>query len=126
MSVTFSCADVPTEEYRPYPDEDFVTTRPVAPFFEINLANGNAAAMLEAGGYAFGDGCGEWRKEELPAVLARIVLLQSAPATLTEPDQIEGNIYMQGRSTEYVAQRLGQFAKLCALAILLDKTIVWG
>ena len=71
MSVTFWMPDAPTQRVAPYPDEpDFFVNEPVAPFTEINMATGNACAILalvspqdlDPEGY---DPCGTWDQAAL-------------------------------------------------------------
>jgi len=136
MSVTFSCNDVAYEEYKPYEDDEddelaaYVTQKPVAPFFEINMSNGNAIEMLrtllpnEQVEYY-----GRWEYQELPYILAKATLLLHSDAgvlALVEPSRMSGNFTECGRDATYVKLRLEQFCKLFALAIQHGKSVSWG
>jgi hypothetical protein len=136
MSITFLCDDVAFEDFVPFPDEpEYKERRPVAPFFRINLANGNATAFLSVlmpeKEYEYGGG--SWGAGDLAKVLARATLLQEAAmgAVLVEPTLIEGgdgkcDVVHCGRDMAYLQRRYEEFAKLCALAIQHGKTISFG
>jgi hypothetical protein len=132
MSITFYCDGVPFEDWEPYPEEPgYKERRPVAPFFELNMANGNAMDFLgmlcPKKTY---DYCGHWTEDELPAILARATLLRYSDEgmLLLEPVMEYGGVNSCrvvecGRDKAYVHQRLEQFMKLIALAIAHGKTV---
>jgi hypothetical protein len=126
MSVTFWADGAPTHRVTPYPDEpDFQCEEPVAPFFEINLANSNARDILELlYPKATEELFGKWGKQELTEVLdaiARTRASTAATAALTEPTFVslgdKGAMFVEcGRSLRYVQDRLDQLHRLCTLA----------
>lgn len=134
MSITFSCQDVAYEEYYPFADSPdpearaFKDTRPVAPFFDLNMANGNAMDLMEAVGIPQ-NYCGSMTPAAAKQLLPDVILLLGNNAgvmQLVEPTVREGNMIYCGRDSEYVTRRLTQLATLLALAVKYDKTIVWG
>lgn len=124
MSITFGC-DVPRENYIPYEDEpDYVETRPVAPFIEINLSNENAYAFQRVLDPAVSpDCCGEWNQDKLAHIQRRLMVLLNTEKkkALLESSSYDGerNIqyYFSGRSEEYVDRRLNLFLTLVTTAI---------
>lgn len=132
MSITFSCEGTVYEDYKPEPAEEpeWVSQRPVAPWIELNLSNGNAFDVMRTLRPGVEpDNCGYWGMEIIPALLARATQLLHSGAggmLLCEPDAVEGNVYFCGRSPQYVKQRLTDFSMLFALAIQKQSPITWG
>lgn len=132
MSITFSCEGTVYEDYKPYPEDepDYVSQRPVAPWLEINLSNGNAfdvMRVLRPG--VEPDHCGYWGLDVCAQLLAQATQLLHSGAggmLLCEPTTREGNHFFMGRDADYVKQRLTQFSMLFALAIQKQSPITWG
>lgn len=131
MSVSFWIVGAPTQRVQPYPKDepDLWTDEPVPPFTELNLANGNAAAMLDALGVTGDMFGGEWDAAELRRIQACIASLQASRAvraTLTEPTIIDGNNIHCGRTLDYVDRRLDDFKKLVDVALQHNMTVTYG
>jgi hypothetical protein len=139
MSVTFWIPKAPTQRVQPYADEpDFFVNEPVAPFFEINLANGNAAAMLSLIDPASVgvDGCyGSWGAEDLPRVrTATIKALNTEIKNRAQADPWESGgqgtgqcrIISGGRDAEYVTRTLERFLALTKVAMDHGMTVQFG
>lgn len=136
MSVTFFCADAPTEKFEPYPDDEpgYTETRPVAPFTEINLANGNAFDILRVLDPAVApDYCGTWDQGKLRAIHARLmVTLNTARRdALVTPDTVTQEpgccvMHSFGRDAEYVTRRLTQFLDLITVALQHGYDVSYG
>lgn len=140
MSVTFWMPDAPTQRVQPYPEEepDFWVKEPVAPFFEINLANGNAAAILSLIDPAsvLDDGCyGSWQGPDLARVRsATIKALNTEIQNRAQVDPWESGgpgtgqcrIISGGRDAEYVTRTLERFLALTKVAMDHSMTVQFG
>lgn len=140
MSVTFWIPKAPTQRVQPYPIEepDWWVNEPVEPFFEINLANANAAAILALidPGSVGVDGCyGSWQVADLARVRsATIKALNTEIQNRAQEDPWESGgpgtgqcrIVSGGRSAEYVTRTLERFLALTKVAMDHGFTIQFG
>jgi len=91
------------------------------PQFEMNVANGNAYALLEAIGQT-PDYCGEVDPRDVLVGLERL-----QPGALESADeQPAANVYCAGRSSEQVARYVAQLRKIALKARKYDRRVVWG
>lgn len=138
MSVTFWCPEAPTEkktvtcwvcdgEFSDDQPCDFCKntgtdeeTVPVAPFTELNLANGNAQAILDIidpnGQHP--DLTGKWSGDKLSEVLSNVTrtLNTNRRELLVINDSHYGNMSSRGRDLNYVIRRLTTFQHLLKAA----------
>lgn len=128
MSVTFFIPDAPTEVVYPYPDEpEYRETRPVAPFIELNMANSNAADVLEKIAPWADPYCGTWGEGELRRVQrATMLVLNRDPASLVKAPVQDGNFYECGRDMDYVTRRLTQMLTLVTVALQHGLSVSYG
>lgn len=101
----------------------YVAYEYAAPFFDINVSNGHADALLAIldplRPYGPDDPHGEWASETLRRVYAnamRALNLGKTRATLVEESYREGNFIHCGRDEDYVTRRLTQLVELIRLA----------
>lgn len=139
MSVTFYMPQAPLERVQPYPDEvDYFEQRPVEPFMEINLANGNVNAMLRlvAPAYVRELECpyGEWDQDELAKVKGQalsalnsaIVLNSATKQTQRSVGERGCKVLEVGRSDDYVERRLLTFVELATVALVHGFNVHFG
>lgn len=122
MSVTFWIPQAPTELVRPFADEpEYTCEEAIPPFTEINMANGNARAILEMiypedGG----DLCGQWEGPILDKIIRRLldaVNRRASVEALTIDTMIFGrNRVLCGHDEDYVRGRLTQLMVLARAA----------
>ncbi len=119
MSITFTAATC----------QDGIvdlTCRREAP--EVNMANGNAAAVFDLLGLDFdGDG-GETTAEDF---LGRVLLAQALLDVTTDdehgrPGHTDGNWITCGRRPGYLAGRLTDLHQIATWAIERDAVVVWS
>ena len=151
MSITFWCPDAPTNLVTPYPDEpDFVVHESTLP--ELNLANGNASALLDLVQLPV-DCAGTVPVEELPALQLRIERVLQTPvsrAALIEPSSVDGvpvhsdmqfaallsdssprggkgpRVISAGRTDDYLVDRATRLLELVKAARTEGYAISWG
>lgn len=133
MSVTFWMPQAPVTRVQPYPEDepDYWVTEPVAPFTEVNMANGNALAMLDLmlPGLDHGDMCGQWEGDTLAQVHRNCMRALNSPERrggALADDVQEGNFLMFGRSDDYVTRRLKQMLELVTTAQLHGFYVSFG
>lgn len=136
MSITFDMPAAPTEEYEAYPEEEpgFMMTRPVAPFTEINLSNGNAFDMLRKIDPARVPDCfGQWEVADLPRLhrtIMRLLNTNKREELYLDPfiDQSPGKcrMFSGGRDEEHVTRTLQRFLQLISTAQQHGFVISWG
>lgn len=114
MSVTFWCPEAPTTPTIPYPDQDPTFVLDVSNLPEVNLANGNARAMLEMLGLPDDESlCGTVEVAGLDAVLDRLRAVLAIPeerAAFLEPTTINGRVVTEcgAPATQSLSQLLAQ------------------
>lgn len=90
----------------------------------VDMANANAAAVLDVLGLPVDDMAGE---EDAEAFLGRVLLaLAVAPASAELPTFQEGNVVFGGRRAGYVQERLAQLRGLAETARALGLRVTWG
>jgi hypothetical protein len=95
--------------------------REAAPFFDINMANSNAhavLAMIVPPQVECDPSCGEWSGEALDVIYQQTMRVRNTKArkALEVPTVSEGNWTTMGRDEDYVTRRLDEFLRLLALA----------
>lgn len=108
MSVTFA----PTTETGPW----------------LNMANGNASAVLDLLGLDFGDGWGELDAQDF---LGRVLVATALLGITTDdehgtPDVQDGNMIECGRRPGYLTTRLGELHSLATWAAQHGVTMGWS
>lgn len=94
---------------------------------EINMANGNAYAILGAIGIGEVDYCGCWNKAQLDRVQVKLMtLLNLKPESLTKEAYRDGNFYEGGRTFDYVTSRLQQMLSLVVQARAGGYEVTWA
>lgn len=129
MSVTFFIPQAPLVKSFPYPDDepDYVEYVPAAPFIELNMANSNAADVLEKIAPWADPYCGTWEESELRRVQrATMLVLNRDPASLVKESVQEGNFYECGRDMDYVTNRLTQMLTLVTVALQHGFRVSYG
>ena len=134
MSVTFSMPDAPTQRVQPYPEDepDFWVNEPVPPFLEINVANGNAVALMEVLDPGADWVCGEWNTSSLIEVRRRILYAMntkqkdSLVTPTVEHIGFGPRMVVCGRDEDYVSRRLSQFLDLTKVALEHGFKVTWG
>lgn len=111
MSVTFWAPDAPTTRQQPYPDSSPEYWCDVSSLPEVNLANGNARAMLVAMGLP-DDECGQLLPAEMPPVVRRLLELVNddvSRASVTQPDELwKGcRLVARGEAADRMMARMG-------------------
>ena len=135
MSITFFCPDAPTETCSPFPDEpEYTTTRPVAPFIEINMSNSNAfdlQALIDPA--VTPDYCGTWPQDKLQGIQRRLMILLNTDKkaaflleSSTSKEEGQCTFHYCGRSNAYVTQRLAEFLSLVTVALQHKAEICFG
>ncbi|MFC6081012.1 hypothetical protein [Sphaerisporangium aureirubrum] len=103
----------------------FFTTHPQGP--QVNMANGNAAAVLDLLGYPGEENLyGESAAEDF---LGRVLTAQALLATATEddtPDVTDGRWTSCGRAPGYLAGRLAELHELTTWAHHHQSPVLWG
>lgn len=132
VSVTFFIPQAPTEMTFPYQDEPEYSVRaPVAPFFELNLSNSNAADILSAifptVDYSY-DLSGTWAGGSLDTAIKNTTKLLNGPTkkSLVKEDEVSQNFVSFGRTKEYVDRRLSELLQLMVLARSNGFTVAFG
>ena len=133
MSVTFFIPNAPTEVVHPYADEpDYTETVPVAPYFDINVSNSNAVALLtilDPGADVSRGLVGKWSGDKLHYVLKRTLKalnIESCTKGLLFDGYQDGNFVYCGRDQDYMTRRLTAFAQLLQLAIKNGEEVCYG
>jgi len=123
MSVTFSIKGAPTERTCPYPDVDpyFWLDTPIEGYYELNVSNMNASAILESlQRYTDAQSLvGEWDQNTIDKILRRAIFIRNVKQQALKLEILtvqEGNFIVCGRNQEYVHTRLDQMIKLLQAA----------
>lgn len=103
-----------------------LTSRPGVP--ELNMANGNAAAVFDLLGLEFDGDVGEAPAEDF---LGRVVLAQALLDVTTDdengrPGYADGNWTTCGRRPGYLADRLTQLDQIATWAREHDAVVAWS
>lgn len=102
---------------------------------EINLVNGNAAAILDAVSPGSDTVTGEWRYDHLPVIQQRIMILlntKSKNNLVKRPEDYGGvgtgmcRIIDMGRSSDYVFDVLTRLQCVVTDAQAKKSSVVWG
>lgn len=133
MTVTFQMQDTPTVRVCPFPeqDPDFWVDEPAAPFFDVNVSNHNAAALLalidpdDLGDCAVDFIAGKWPVSSLPSIIRNCMRIACKPELGVEASYQDGNIFNCGRGEDYVSTRVGQIMDLCRLAQENNKPVTF-
>jgi len=102
-----------------------LTTRPEVP--QINMANGNAAALFDLLGLEFDGDFGEAPAEDF---LGRVLLAQAMLDVTTDehgrPDIEDGRWITCGRRPGYLAERLTHLHEIATWAREHDAVVAWS
>ena len=100
---------------------------------ELNMANGNAYALLREMGEDQPDCCGSWPYEKLVQMFGRAKVLQASPARMESTGSDTGGpgtgrcrVIEMGRSEEYVIDRAGRLAGVIRAALERKTGVCWG
>lgn len=131
MSMTFWMEQAPVERIQPYLEEepDYYEVRAAYPFFEINMANGNAAAMLRVLAPEYDQEGGVWHMADLAILRSRLIRIANTDKhaeLITTDDWVAPNMLISGRDEDYVRRRLTDFLNLLALAMRYEFPINYG
>ncbi len=119
MSVTFWMPQAPQVRIEPYPDDEpgYFEIVPASPFTELNMANSNAADLLELLGKDTEYLCGEWEAKDIDAVYVKtMILLNKRPDVYMRDTVVEDNFISCGRDMSYVTRRLTDMLELLKVA----------
>ena len=132
MSVTFWTPGAPYSKVQLISDDpDSWMDVPDEGFYELNMSNTNASAMLrflcrEEDARAY---CGSWDIETCKGLLEMVKEKLSDPnkqAELKSPDCREGNMVYFGRDMDYVHSRLTTLKNLLESAITHNMEVSFG
>jgi hypothetical protein len=103
-----------------------LTTRPGVP--QVNMANGNAVALVDLLGLDFDGDFGEAPAEDF---LGRVLLAQALLDVTVDdehgrPDVRDGNWITCGRRPGYLAERLAQLHEIATWAHEHDAVVAWS
>ncbi|MFJ4879885.1 hypothetical protein ACIP93_32425 [Streptomyces sp. NPDC088745] len=90
----------------------------------VNMANANAARVLDVLGYGYDELCGDAEAEDF---LGRVlVALAVAPADAGRPATVDGNVIDCGRPAGYTQTRLEELRELAEDACARRLRVAWG
>lgn len=116
MSMTFTIVGATYHKVAPFPDEpEFFVDEPDTGFYELNVSNTNAEAILKFLGEPrmAQEGFGQWKGKEVLKMLNKIRKYQRSAerAALVKPDKwLSRNFYEGGRDMSYIDDRLDRLA----------------
>lgn len=139
MTINFWMPQAPVERVVPYADEpEYFEVREIDGFEGINITAGNANAILALidpqSVNPREDPYGEWIAKDFPRIITAclIALNTGRKDQAIKPDHDTGprdrycRVISQGRSVDYVQQRLQSFKTLCEVAAQHGFTVNFG
>ena len=124
MSVTFRLSKTPyVRKEEVFDNESFWSDFPEDGWTEINMSNINACAILDLLGIESYDLCGTISVTSCKGLIGK---LDSIKDQFASSSMMLGNIYLQGRSEEYVLDRVESFKRLFNHAIETNDEVIFS